>query len=80
MVAALIQDKPQSNVRELVGALTHLMAYASLTGTIVSLTTAQQVLRNIIASQEKRVTIDLVQKRVSEHVGFTMRIRWSENL
>src|SRR5258708_24247238 len=43
------------------------MAYASLTGTIVSLTTAQQVLRNIIASQEKRVTIDLIQKRVSEH-------------
>src|SRR6266851_3403805 len=27
----------------------------------------QQVLRNIIASQEKRVTIDLIQKRVSEH-------------
>jgi len=43
------------------------MAYASLTGTVVSLTTAQQVLRNIIASQEKRVTIDLIQKRVSEH-------------
>src|SRR5437667_12401629 len=43
------------------------MAYASLTGGIVSLATAQQVLRNIIASQEKRVTIDLIQKRVSEH-------------
>ena len=43
------------------------MAYASLTGTVVSLATAQQVLRNIIASQEKRVTIDLIQKRVSEH-------------
>jgi chromosomal replication initiator protein len=47
--------------------LTRLMAYASLTGTVVSLATAQQVLRNIIASQEKRVTIDLIQKRVSEH-------------
>src|SRR5438045_9430312 len=43
------------------------MAYASLTGATVSLGTAQQVLRNIIASQEKRVTIDLIQKRVSEH-------------
>jgi len=43
------------------------MAYVSMTSATVSLATAQQVLRNIIASQEKRVTIDLIQKRVSEH-------------
>jgi chromosomal replication initiator protein len=43
------------------------MAYASLTGTAITLATAQSVLRNIIASQEKRVTIDLIQKSVSEH-------------
>ena len=66
-VAEYIARAIKSNVRELEGALTRLMAYASLTGTAVSLTTAQQVLRNIIASQEKRVTIDLIQKRVSEH-------------
>lgn len=66
-VAEYIARAIKSNVRELEGALTRLMAYASLTGTPVSLTTAQQVLRNIIASQEKRVTIDLIQKRVSEH-------------
>jgi chromosomal replication initiator protein len=66
-VAEYIARAIKSNVRELEGALTRLMAYASLTGTVVSLATAQQVLRNIIASQEKRVTIDLIQKRVSEH-------------
>ena len=66
-VAEYIARAIKSNVRELEGALTRLMAYASLTGIIVSLSTAQQVLRNIIASQEKRVTIDLIQKRVSEH-------------
>ncbi len=66
-VAEYIARAIKSNVRELEGALTRLMAYASLTGATVSLPTAQQVLRNIIASQEKRITIDLIQKRVSEH-------------
>jgi len=66
-VAEYIARAIKSNVRELEGALTRLMAYASLTGVTVSLATAQQVLRQYHASQEKRVTIDLIQKRVSEH-------------
>ena len=66
-VAEYIARAIKSNVRELEGALTRLMAYGSLTGAAITLSTAQQVLRNIIASQEKRVTIDLIQKRVSEH-------------
>ena len=66
-VAEYIARAIKSNVRELEGALTRLMAYASLTGTAISLSTAQQVLKNIIASQEKRVTIEVIQKRVSEH-------------
>jgi chromosomal replication initiator protein len=66
-VAEYIARAIKSNVRELEGALNRVTAYASLTGATVSLATAQQVLRNIIALQEKRVTIDLIQKRVSEH-------------
>ena len=68
-VAEYIARAIKSNVRELEGALTRLVAYASLTGGAVNLLTAQQVLRNIIATQEKRVTIDLIQKKVGEQFG-----------
>jgi len=68
-VAEFIARSIKSNVRELEGALTRIMAYSSLTGTPVNLGTAQQALRNIIATQEKKVTIELIQKRVGEQFG-----------
>jgi chromosomal replication initiator protein len=68
-VAEYIARAIKSNVRELEGALTRLIAYASLTGSALNLVTAQQVLRNIIATQEKRITIDLIQKKVGEQFG-----------
>ena len=68
-VAEYIARAIKSNVRELEGALTRLMAFASLTGAPITLSTAQQVLKNIISTQEKRVTIEVIQKRVSEHYG-----------
>jgi chromosomal replication initiator protein len=68
-VAEFIARSIKSNVRELEGALTRMMAYASLTGALVNLATAQQGLRNIIATQEKKVTIELIQKRVGEQFG-----------
>jgi len=68
-VAEYIARSIKSNVRELEGALTRLVAYTSLTGSPMHLATAQQVLRNIIASQEKRVTIELIQKKVGEQFG-----------
>src|SRR6202030_2505012 len=68
-VAEYIARAIKSNIRELEGALTRLIAYASLTGSILNLVTAQQVLRNIIATQEKRITIDLIQKKVGEQFG-----------
>ncbi len=68
-IAEYIARAIKSNVRELEGALTRLVAYASLTGSILNLVTAQQVLRNIIATQEKRITIDLIQKKVGEQFG-----------
>jgi chromosomal replication initiator protein len=68
-VAEYIARAIKSNVRELEGALIRLMAYASLTGAEVNLPTAQQVLKNIIEIQEKKVTIEQIQKCVGEHYG-----------
>jgi chromosomal replication initiator protein len=68
-VAEFIARSIKSNVRELEGALTRLFAYSSLTGAPANLATAQQALRSIIASQEKKVTIEIIQKRVGEQFG-----------
>ena len=68
-VAEYIARAIKSNVRELEGALIRLMAYASLTGMEINLSTAQQVLKAIVETQEKKVTIEQIQKRVGEHFG-----------
>jgi len=68
-VAVFIARSIKSNIRELEGALIRLLAYASLTGAEVNLALAQQVLKNIIETSEKKVTIEQIQKRVGDHFG-----------
>jgi len=68
-VAEFIARSIKSNIRELEGALIRQMAYASLTGAEINLPTAQQVLKNIIETQEKKVTIEQIQKAVGEVFG-----------
>ena len=68
-VAEFIARSIRSNIRELEGALIRLTAYSSLTGAEINLATAQQVLKNIIDTQEKKVSIEQIQKRVGEHFG-----------
>jgi len=68
-VAEFIARSIKSNIRELEGALIRLLAYASLTGVELSVATAQQVLKNLIDTQEKKVSIEQIQRRVGEHFG-----------
>jgi chromosomal replication initiator protein len=49
-----------------------LVAYASLTGTEVNLVTAQQVLKNFIDQQTRKVTIEAIQKAVAEQFGLRL--------
>jgi chromosomal replication initiator protein len=66
-VAMYIASKIKSNIRELEGSLIRLIAYASLTGRTISPELAQEVLRNVIDHDEKAVTIDQIQKFVSDY-------------
>ncbi|MDE3135541.1 MAG: chromosomal replication initiator protein DnaA [Acidobacteriota bacterium] len=68
-VAEFIARSIRSNIRELEGALIRLIAYTSLTGTDINISIAQQVLKNVLESQDRRVTIESIQKRVAEHYG-----------
>jgi chromosomal replication initiator protein len=66
-VRSFMASKTKSNVRELEGALIKLMAYSSLTGTPINLYMAQQVLKHLVHVQDRRVTMDSIQKAVAEH-------------
>ncbi len=68
-VALFIASNIRSNVRELEGALIRLVAYASLTGVTINLVTTQQVLKNFIEAQTRRVSIETIQKMVAEQFG-----------
>jgi chromosomal replication initiator protein len=66
-VAMYIAGRIKSNIRELEGSLIRLIAYASLTGRDISLQLTQEVLKNVIDQDEKAVTIESIQKFVSDY-------------
>ncbi len=66
-VAIYIAGKIKSNIRELEGSLIRLIAYASLTGREISLALAQDVLRNVLQHDDRAVTIEIIQKFVSDY-------------
>jgi len=54
------------NVRELVGGLNKLIAYAQLTGQEVSLQLAEEQLTDILSANRRRITIDEIQRTVCQ--------------
>jgi len=71
-VALFIASNIRSNVRELEGALIRLVAHSSLTNTDITLPYSQQVLKNFIDSQARKVTIESIQKAVAEQFGLRL--------
>jgi len=71
-VLEFLAHKITSNVRELEGALNRIMAHATLVGRPITLETTQEVLHDLLRANDRRVTIEEIQKRVSAH--FNVRI------
>jgi chromosomal replication initiator protein len=66
-----IANKTKSNVRELEGALTRLIAVSSLTGEPISIGMAQQALKYMGSTSEKRVTLDSTVRAVAERFSLS---------
>ena len=66
-VLEFLAHKITSNVRELEGALNRIVAHSELVGRSISLETTQEVLHDLLRANDRRVTIDEIQKRVAEH-------------
>ena len=66
-VAFFIAKRIRSNVRELEGALRRVMANSRFTGRSITLEFAKEALRDLLALQDRLVSIDNIQKTVAEY-------------
>jgi chromosomal replication initiator protein len=66
-VAFFIAKRIRSNVRELEGALRRVAATSNFTGRPITLEFAKEALRDLLALQEKLVTVENIQKTVAEY-------------
>jgi chromosomal replication initiator protein len=66
-VAFFIGKRVRSNVRELEGALRRIVANAHFTGRPITIEFAKEALRDMIAAQDKLVTVENIQRTVAEY-------------
>ncbi|MBV9018742.1 MAG: chromosomal replication initiator protein DnaA [Alphaproteobacteria bacterium] len=71
-ILEFLAHKIVSNVRELEGALNRIIAQMQLVGREITLESAQDLLHDLLRANERRVTIDEIQRRVAEHFNIKM--------
>jgi chromosomal replication initiator protein len=71
-VAFFVAKRIRSNVRELEGALRRVIANSQFTGRPITLDFAKEALKDLLALQERLVTIENIQKTVAEY--FKIRV------
>jgi chromosomal replication initiator protein len=71
-VVEFLASRITSNVRELEGAMNRIVHQASLTAKPISIDMAQEVLKDLLRANDRRVTIEEIQKAVVEHYSIRM--------
>ena len=71
-VAYLMASRIKTNIREIEGSLTRMAAFCSLTGREMSVDVAQEVLSELWGADEKVITIEHIQRKVSEFFGLKL--------
>lgn len=66
-VVEFLAHKISSNVRELEGALNRVVAHATLVGRPITLETTQEVLQDLLRANDRRISIEEIQKQVASH-------------
>jgi chromosomal replication initiator protein len=65
----MIAGRIKSNIRELEGSLTRMIAFCALTGREMSVDLAHEVLSDLWGEEERIITIDQVQRKVCDFFG-----------
>ncbi|MCX7558161.1 chromosomal replication initiator protein DnaA [Sulfitobacter sp. F26204] len=71
-VLEFLAHRITSNVRVLEGALTRLFAFASLVGREINMELTQDCLADVLRSSERKVTVEEIQRKVSEHYNIRL--------
>lgn len=66
-VLDFLAHKIGSNIRELEGALNRVVAHATLVGRNINIEMTTEVLRDLIRSNDRRISIEEIQNKVAEH-------------
>ncbi len=76
-VIEFLSHRITSNVRELEGALNRVVAHATLVGRDITVEACQEVLHDVLRANDRRVTIEEIQKRVAEHFNIRLTDMYS---
>ena len=71
-VAYLIAGRIKSNIRELEGSLTRMIAFCALTGREMGVELAKEVLADLWGEDEKVITIEQIQRKVGDYFGIKL--------